>query len=203
MATHNPYINGVDTDQLFDTIDAIQAKPDLARFEFRATNKWIQGGENHTTVRDFYGAGREDDSRVEPFVWVNGEPPVLLGHNEGGNPVEYLLHALAGCVTTTLVIHAASRGIRLERIATRLEGDLDARGVLGLDPSIFPGYQGIRVKMDVKADCSDEVLAEMIEYAQSHSPVFQSLARPIDVRVERAKVEPPLSRREAAAARSS
>jgi uncharacterized OsmC-like protein len=103
--------------------------------------------------------GGKDDSRQKPFVFSNGEPPVLLGANEGANPVEFLLHALAGCVTTTFVLHAAARGIRIEELSTELEGDLDVQGLLGLDESVSPGYEQIRIKMHVKADGPDEEYA--------------------------------------------
>jgi hypothetical protein len=94
-------VNGLNTTQMSETIDAIKGQPSLARFQFRASNEWINGGENRSTIKGFYGVGHEDDSRSEPFVFTNGEPPVLLGDNEGANPVEFLLHALAGCVTTS------------------------------------------------------------------------------------------------------
>ena len=178
-------INGLDTTQLVATVDAIKATPALARFQFRNRNRWVDGGENHSTIRDFYGAGREDDSRRASFEFVNGEPPVLLGNNEGANPVEFLLHALAGCVTTTFVLHAAARGIRIESISTRMEGDIDLRGLLGLDDSVFPGYEEIRMKMDIEADCSSEELDELLAYTQKHSPVCNSVCRPVPVVVER------------------
>lgn len=178
-------INGLDTTQLVATVDAIKATPALARFQFRNRNRWVDGGENHSTIRDFYGAGREDDSRLASFEFVNGEPPVLLGNNEGANPVEFLLHALAGCVTTTFVLHAAARGIRIESISTQMEGDIDLRGLLGLDDSVFPGYEEIRMKMDIEADCSSEELDELLAYTQKHSPVCNSVCRPVPVVVER------------------
>src|SRR5262249_46108009 len=118
-------LNGFDTAQMSQTIEAITEQPALAAFQFRAENKWISGGTNRSTIRDFYGVGQEDPSRREPFVFVNGEPPVLLGANEGANPAEFLLHALAGCITTTVALHAAARGIRVDSISTRLEGDID------------------------------------------------------------------------------
>ena len=180
-------INGLDKKQMNDTVSAIQGEPSLGRFQFRARNKWIDGGENRSTIRDFYGAGREDDSRPEPFVFTNGEPPVLLGANEGANPVEFLLHALAGCVTTTIVLHASARGIRLEELSTELEGDLDLQGLLGLDDSVSPGYEEIRIKVQAKADCSDEELEDLLAFAQAHSPVCNTICRPVPVKVERVK----------------
>jgi uncharacterized OsmC-like protein len=179
-------MNGLDVQAAMATIGAIKADPSLARFQFRARNAWVGGGENRSTIRDFYGAGREDDSRTTAFEFTNGEPPVLLGHNEGANPVEFLLHALAGCVTTTFVLHAAARGIAIRELSTRLEGDLDRRGLLGLDDSVSPGYEQIRIEMKVKADCSDEELDDLLAYTQQHSPVCNTVCRPVPVTIERA-----------------
>lgn len=179
------FINGLNVQAAVDTIDAIKADPELARFQFRARNTWITGGENRSTIRDFYGAGREDDSRTSAFEFVNGEPPVLLGNNEGGNPVEFLLHALAGCVTTTLVLHAMARGITIRAMSTELKGDLDVRGLLGLDESVSPGYEAIRITMDVQADCSDQELDDLMAYTQRHSPVCNTVCRPVPVTLER------------------
>src|SRR5262245_45626165 len=97
-------LNGLNLTQMFETVSAIKSDPKLARFQFRTKNEWVDAAMNRSTIQGFYGAGREDDSRKEPFVFVNGEPPVLLGTNQGANPVEFLLHGLIGCVTTTLVL---------------------------------------------------------------------------------------------------
>ncbi|MEE9158303.1 MAG: OsmC family protein [Gammaproteobacteria bacterium] len=181
------HMNGLDTTALFATLDAVKNDPSLGHFEFRARNQWIDGGENRSTIKDFYGAGSEDQSRREPFVLTNGEPPVLLGSNEGANPVEFLLHALAGCVTTTTVLHAAARGIRIESLSTELVGTIDVQGLLALDDTVPVGYEQIRIKMDIKADCSDEELDELLSFAQDHSPVCNTICRPVPVTVERVK----------------
>jgi uncharacterized OsmC-like protein len=180
-------LNGLDMTALVATVEAIKSDPSLGRFEFRACNRWIDGGENRSTIQGFFGAGREDDSRAEPFRYTNGEPPVLLGANEGANPVEYLLHALAGCVTTTLVLHAAARGIRLKKLATNLVGTLDVQGLLALDAKVPPGYESIRIAMDIEADCTDAELDELLEVAQAHSPVCNTVCRPVPVIIERAR----------------
>ncbi|MDP2329676.1 MAG: OsmC family protein [Reyranella sp.] len=181
VAQEPTYLNGLNVQAAFATIDAIKANPGLARFEFRARNRWVNGGENRSTIRDFYGAGREDTSRGQSFEFVNGEPPVLLGNNEGANPVEFLLHALAGCVTTTFVLHAMARGIRIRELSTELRGDLDVRGLLGLDEKVSPGYESIRIELDIKADCSNEELDDLLAIAQRHSPVCNTVCRPVPV----------------------
>ncbi len=181
------YINGLDVQAAIDTIEALKADKSLAKFQFRARNQWINGGENRSMIRDFYGAGREDASRASSFEFTNGEPPVLLGNNEGANPVEFLLHALAGCVTTTFVLHAMARGITIERLSTELEGDLDLQGLLGLDDNVSAGYEQIRIRMDVAADCSEQELEDLLSYAQMHSPVCNTVCRPVPVVIERVR----------------
>jgi uncharacterized OsmC-like protein len=178
-------LNGLDLEALTGTLAAIQADSSLADFEFRAKNQWIGGGANRSQIMGFYGAGREDDSRSKPFEFTNGEPPVLLGDNEGANPVEFLLHALAGCVTTTTVLHAAARGIRIEKISTELVGEIDLHGLLGLNETCNPGYDAIKIRVNIEADCSDQELDELIEFAANHSPVRDTICRPIPVSIER------------------
>ena len=177
--------NGLDMEALVGTLEAVKQDPSLGGFEFRATNQWINGGENRSRIKEFYGAGSEDESRTEAFEFTNGEPPVLLGANEGANPVEFLLHALAGCVTTTTVLHAAARGIQIESLSTELVGTIDVQGLLALDDSVPVGYQQIQIKMDIKADCSDDELDELLAFAKNHSPVCNTICRPVPVTVKR------------------
>ena len=177
--------NGLDMEALVGTVEAVKQDPSLGAFEFRATNQWINGGENRSRIKEFYGAGSEDKSRIDAFEFTNGEPPVLLGANEGANPVEFLLHALAGCVTTTTVLHAAARGIQIERLSTELVGTIDVQGLLALDDAVPVGYEQIQIKMDIKADCSDEELDDLLAFAKDHSPVCNTVCRPVPVTVKR------------------
>lgn len=177
--------NGLDMEALIGTLEAVKQDPTLGAFEFRATNLWINGGENRSRIKEFYGAGSEDESRVDAFEFTNGEPPVLLGANEGANPVEFLLHALAGCVTTTTVLHAAARGIQIEHLSTELVGTIDVQGLLDLDDTVPVGYEQIQIRMDIKADCSDAELDELVAFAENHSPVCNTICRPVPVTVNR------------------
>ena len=181
--------NGLNLEQMGQTVEALKNDPSLARFQFRASNQWIDGGENRSSIQGFYGAGAEDESRMEPFVYTNGEPPVLLGNNEGANPVEYLLHALAGCVTTTTVLHAAARGIQIRKLSTELVGNIDVQGLLALDDSVPVGYESITIRMDIDADASDEEIDMLITFAEGHSPVCNTVCKPVPVTIERVKAE--------------
>jgi uncharacterized OsmC-like protein len=179
-------VNGVNTEQLFSTIDLIKENPDIAKFKFRATNKWINGTHCRGTIKDFYGALKEDNSR-SPVDYDMDEPPILLGNNDGRNPVEYLLVALSGCITTSIVAHASAKGIEIKGVESRYEGDIDLRGFLGLSEDVPVGYQEIRVYFKIDADVSDEQKEEMIRMGQKYSPVYNTIAKsaPVSVRMDK------------------
>src|SRR5215467_7142077 len=153
--------NGVDTNVLFATLEAIKQQPDLARFQFRASNVWLGGAHNRSTIRQFYGAGQEDTTRMVDFNLDAGEPAILLGSDTGPNPAEALLHALAACLTTSLVYVAAARGVRLTRVESTLEGDMDVRGALGLSDDYRNGFERIQVTFTVRGDAPAERLREL------------------------------------------
>ena len=176
-------VNGVEVGKLFETIDAIKQVPNLADFKFRLKNNWIICGHNRSTIKNFYGAGQEDSSRAEPFILDAAEPHLLLGTDKAPHPVEYLLQALAACVTSSLVYHAAAKGITLEEVESRLEGDIDLHGFLGLDDNVPRGYKNIRIKFKIKADVSDDQLEELCRLGPTYSPVFNSLTTPVNVEV--------------------
>jgi uncharacterized OsmC-like protein len=175
-------LNGVDVERLFETIAAIKQMPRLADFKFRLRNRWINGGLNRSTIKNFYGAGK-DNQREEPFILDADEPPVLLGEDRAPNPVEYLLHALVGCVTSALVYHAAAKGIKLQEVETRAEGVIDLHGFLGLDDRVRRGYKNIQIKFRIKADVPDEELEELCRLGPTYSPVFDSITRGVNVEV--------------------
>jgi len=175
--------NGIDTEQLFGTLDLIKEQPELARFQFRATNRWLGGAHNRSTIKDFYAAGGEDTSRGEEFEIDAGEPAILLGTDTGPNPAEYLLPALAACLTTTLVYVAAARGVHLTEVESTLEGDMDVQGALGLSDEVRNGFERIRVSFRVAGDAPEEKLREVVERAQARSAVFDMVSHGVPVEV--------------------
>ncbi len=184
ITTNEQIMNGVNVSRLFETIEAIKVRPEVASFRFRAANQWIDGSHNRSTVKDFYGACQEDTSRARPFVFDNDEPAVLLGADRGANPVEYVLHALAGCMTTSLVLHASARGIQIEEIESTFEGDIDLQGLLGLSDKVRNGYREIRVTFKIKADAPRETLEELVQLARDRSPVYDTIAHPVSIQVQ-------------------
>jgi uncharacterized OsmC-like protein len=177
--------NGVDTQQLFGTLDLVKQQPELAQFQFRATNRWIGGAHNRTVIKDFYGAGQVDTSRSEPFVLDAGEPAVLVGTDTGPNPAELLLHALAACVTTSLVYVAAARGVRLTEVESTLEGDIDLNGALGTDTvNHRNGFERIRMTVRIRGDAPPEKLREIVARGHARSAVFDSITQGVPVSVD-------------------
>ena len=184
--TEMKILNGVDVAGLVQTIDSIKEDSSIAKFNFRAKNQWVNGGENKTTVSDFYGAGKTH-VRSKPFVFTKDEPEILLGTDHGANPVEYALTALAGCVTTTLVYYAAAKGVKLNRVESTLEGDIDLRGLLSIDENVKAGYKSIQMNFKIDSDASEETLQELIDIAKNHSPVCNTIsnATPVDIRLSK------------------
>jgi uncharacterized OsmC-like protein len=182
--------NGVDTSTLFATLDAIKQQPELARFQFRASNTWLGGAHNRSTIKAFYAACQEDTSRSDAFTIDAGEPAVLLGTDTGPNPAEALLHALAACLTTSLVYIAAARGVTLTRVESTLEGDMDVRGALGLSDEVRNGFERVRVTFKIEGDAPAEKLREVLDRAQRRSAVFDMVSHGVPVLV-RAEVGSP------------
>ena len=172
-------VNGVDVHALMETVGAIQADREMGLARFRASNTWLEGNFNQSTVSGFYGA-KQEIPHSQTFTMQADEPPILAGNDQAANPVEHLLHALASCLTTSMVAHAAVRGIALESLESELEGDIDLNGFLGLDESVPKGFTEIRAKFRVKADPGD---LEQIRSLANFSPVFNTLTQGVGVSV--------------------
>jgi uncharacterized OsmC-like protein len=176
--------NGVDTQQMYGTLDLIKGQPELARFQFRASNRWVDGAHNRSTIQGFYGAGQEDTSRAQPFELEAGEPAVLLGMNTGPNPVEYVLHALAACLTISIVYVAAARKVKLTSVESTVAGELDARGAFGLTDEVRNGFEHISASFRVTGEASEEKLREVVERAKARSAVYDIVANGVPVSLE-------------------
>ena len=181
--TENAIRNGVDVPTLFATLDAVKGAPQLAQFQFRARNEWVSGTHNRSVIQ-LSGAGQEDASRTEPFAYDADRPAVLVGSNQGPTPVEFLLHAIAACLTSGLANIAAARGITLRRVASTVEGDIDLLGILGLSDTVRNGYRQIRVHFDIEGDASSEQLAALVERSRLRSAVYDVLVNGTDVQLD-------------------
>jgi uncharacterized OsmC-like protein len=175
--------NGVDTATLFATLDAVKAAPEAAKFQFRATNEWITGTHSRSTIDAFFGVG-EERSHERTFHFDADHPAILVGRDNGPTPVEFVLHALATCLTAGLANIAAARGVRLTEVRSTVVGDIDLNGILGLNPKVRNGYEGIEVRFTVKGDAPREVLEALVEQSRARSAVFDIITNQVPVRIE-------------------
>lgn len=175
-------LNGVNVTQLGETITSLRQDPALGDFKFRVHNKWNDGANNQATVGNFYGAHQENVHKKTHRIDAD-EPPVLLGEDNGPNPVETLLAALSGCMTTTLVYKSAAHGYKIDAVESSYEGDIDLRGLLEV-ADVNQGYNEIRVKFKVKGETPPELINKLVQT----SPVFDTLRRPIKIKIDVEKV---------------
>jgi uncharacterized OsmC-like protein len=180
--TATPKRNGVDTETLFATLDAVKGNPEIARFQFRASNRWISGTHNQSTIHGFYGAGQEMLHR-QASTYDADHPAVLVGQDHGPTPVEFLLHALAACLTSGLANIAAARGVTLTSVESTVEGDIDLLGILGLSEEVRNGYQQIRVGVHLEGDDADK-LRGVVEQSRLRSAVYDVLTHGVPVSID-------------------
>ena len=182
LATHGEpnIVNGIDIDALSATVGAIEADPELGVSRFHVSNRWIAGNHNRSMVTSFYAA-RQEIPHAQQFELDADEPAILAGNDLGANPVEHLLHALAACVTTSMVAHAAIRGIPLNSVESEVEGDIDLNGYLGLSSDTPRGYTDLRVTFKVDADPKyHNRLRELSKF----SPVFNTITQGARVAIQ-------------------
>ncbi len=175
-------INGVPTAKLFGTIAKLRDNGDLAAFRFSARNTWIEGTASASTIHEWYGAGA-DQVHVDEFTFTADHP--TLGHGHGPTPQEYVLHALAACITAGVATGAAARGIELRSVSSTVSGEIDVRGVLGIDPDVRKGFSSVDIEFDVDADASPEAIDGLVAAATKYSAVFDMLVNPTSVEVTR------------------
>ena len=184
ITTERTPINGVDTATLFATLDAVKGQHEIATFQFRATNSWQSGTHSRSTIRGFHGAMQELQHVTETAL-DSDHPAVLVGKDSGPTPVEFLLHAIASCLTAGIANIAAARGVRLTKVSSTVEGDIDLLGVLGLsDGSVRNGYEQIRVTFEIQGDADDETLRDIVERSRRRSAVYDALTNPTPVVIE-------------------
>jgi uncharacterized OsmC-like protein len=175
--------NGVDTATLFATLDAVKQAPQAAQFQFRAHNQWISGTHNRSTIADYFGVG-EERSHERTFVFDADHPAVLVGQDHGPTAVEFVLHALAACLTAGLANIAAARRVKLTEIRSTVTGDIDLNGLLGLSPDVRNGYERITVRFTIKGDAPAEKLREIVEQSRARSAVYDVITNRVPVTIE-------------------
>jgi uncharacterized OsmC-like protein len=174
--------NGINTPVLLATIDAVGQQPELAKFQFRARSRWIKGTHSQSTMSDFYGAGGEHH-HTKPYTADADHPVVLVGGGNAPTPVEYVLHALAACLTSGIGNISAVRGVDLELVESTVEGDIDLQGILGISDKVRNGFKAIRVSFRIKGNAPEEKLRAIIDQARNRSAVYDIITSGVPVAI--------------------
>lgn len=185
QATEQAHVvrNGVDTTALFETINVVKENRELAQFQFRATNRWVSGTHSQSRIYGFSGAGQELSHKAE--VVLDGDhPEALVGQDNGLTPVEFVLHALASCLTAGIGNIASARKVNLDYVESTVEGDLDMQGLLGLSDEVRNGYEQIRISFRIAGDAPPEKLREIVEQSRNRSAVFDIITGQVPVSIE-------------------
>lgn len=185
-------VNGIDIDTLRGTIDAVRQDAELGTCKFRATNVWLKGTHNVSRVESYYAA-KQETRHAKPFEAHADEPALLAGNDSAANPVEQLLMSLAACITTSMVAHAASRGIEIEELESELEGDIDLRGFFGLANDVPKGFQQIRARFRVRSNAEAAELRRLAEFSPELNTLLNGTGVSIDVQQQAPQqARPPL-----------
>jgi uncharacterized OsmC-like protein len=181
--TDTPIDNGVNTAALVAAREALTAAPEAAEFTWRATCSWVHGTHSRSTVESFAGLGQEH-SHLSTFTFDADHPECFASEDQGATPAEYVLVALASCLTAGVAAVAQYREIQLRKVTATVEGQMNVLGILGADPDVRNGYRDIRVRFDIDADASREDIEALVAQSQKRSAVFDILTNPTDVVVE-------------------
>jgi uncharacterized OsmC-like protein len=182
MITMGEEINGVPCDKMFGAIAKMKENGDLAQFRFSARNDWVEGTASESSIYEWYGIGA-DQKHVEEFAFKADHP--TLGHGHGPTPQEYVLHALAACITAGIATGAAARKIPLNAVSSTVSADIDVRGVLGIDPDVRKGFSNVDIEFDIDAECDDDQMDALMAAGAKYSAVFDMLANPTEINISR------------------
>jgi len=182
MKTVSKTLNGFDLEAIENTVTALKGNPEIAEFKFKATNKWESGPRNTSEIQGFYGACKNDTTRVTPFKCSTDMPTVLNGTDVAPSPPEFLLHTLASCITTSMMLLASANGIKVDNVTVNVEGDLNLNGFLGLDSCILKEYEQVKVSIDVDGDLTSEEKNMLLELAKK-SPIYNTILNPVPVEI--------------------
>ena len=175
--------NGVNVDALLGARDALSKAPEAAKFNWKASCKWLNGTHSQTSIQGFYGLGQQQSHKTE-FTFDTDHPEIFASEDKGATPVEMVLAGLAGCLTAGVASIAQLRKIQLRSVKATLEGSMDIQGILGIDSDVRNGFNDIKVNFEIDADASKDDLEALVAQSQKRSAVFDIIANPTNINVE-------------------
>jgi uncharacterized OsmC-like protein len=174
--------NGVNVEALLGAREALSKAPEAAKFNWKATSKWIGGTHSRTRIKGFDGLGQAQSHKTE-FTFDMDHPEIFASEDKGATPVEMVLAGLAGCLTAGVAAVAQLRKIQLRSVTATLEGAMDIQGILGIDSDVRNGFDGITVKVAIDADATKAEIEALVAQSQKRSAVYDVLTNPTNVTV--------------------
>ena len=175
--------NGVNVEALLGARAALTDAPEAAKFQWRASCRWVNGTHSNSTVKSFFGLGAEQAHKTE-FSFDADHPEVFASEDRGATPVEYVLVGLAGCLTAGIAAVAQNRGIQLRSVQATIEGSMDLQGILGIDSDVRNGFDGIKINYKIDADATPDEIKALVAQSQKRSAVYDIITNPTNVAVE-------------------
>lgn len=99
------------------------------------------------------------------------EAEQMGGNNEGANPLQYMLTALAGCGNVVAHMIAKEMEFDLQGLTFKAKGEFDPRGFMG-DPNVRTYFETVTVDVKVKTSESEERIKELQKQVESRCPVY-------------------------------
>jgi uncharacterized OsmC-like protein len=182
-ATATPVDNGVNVEALLGARTALTEAPEAAQFQWRASCEWQNGTHSRSTVEGFFGLG-EEQHHITNRTFDADHPEIFASADNGVTPVEYVLVALASCLTAGVAAVAQNREIQLHSVTATIEGGMDVRGILGVDSDVRNGFSDIKVTYSIDADASVADIKALVAQSQKRSAVYDIITNPTNVSVE-------------------
>lgn len=156
-------LNGINVSKLLELKDACARDPSRADCSPALVAHWVGGTRSRVEFRN---------------------KVVHIGGSEDLNPMQMLLAALAACDVDVVATHASILGLKIERLSVEANGHFDMRSYLGLEAP-GSGYDAVSYTVRLSAPgASPEQIARLRERCERSSPVADSLARRIPLKLE-------------------
>ncbi len=181
--TKSPVDNGVNVQALLGARAALTEAPEGAKFQWRATCKWVYGTHSRSSIQQYFGLGQEQKHKTE-FTFDADHPEVFASEDKGAAPVELVLAGLASCLTAGVAAVAQHREIQLHAVSATVEAGMDIQGILGIDSEVRNGFDGIKVTYKIDADATPEEIKAVVAQSQKRSAVYDIVTNPTNVTVE-------------------
>jgi len=144
-------------------------------------------------LRDPFHGSIVPENQADPaapygVAWSYGHDLAVGGLHDAPNPAELLCGALAACEEGLIRMMAGALGIELQALEVVVEGDVDVRGTLNIEPDVRVGFQSLSmtVRVEVAPGTPERLLQRLRIGAERLCVNLDTLRHgvPVDARYE-------------------